>query len=358
MYHIQPQLVFFLVHTMQAGIGILSFQRQIAIEAGYQSWIAIIIAGLIVHGIIWLIYEILNADENRNHLPAIHKAYFGKWVGGMLTMVLLFYFFFMATAVLRTYIHIIQLWMFPKVTMTELAIPLLFVVGYAIYHGFRVVTGVAFFGFMIPIWLLFTNLAPLEFGETMNILPLFDTSVSEQIRAVETMTLSFIGFEAILFYYPFIQNGKASQKWAHFGHGVTVIAHFFVALTSFLFYSEPQLKKLLYPTLSMWKIIQLPIIERFEYVGIALWLIVIMPNLTIALWVFSRGFKQMTGMKQKHTLTIGLVLSYLSLLIIQTYDQTVWLTETVAKVGMMILGIYIPVLFVISKVKKKKGETS
>ena len=46
---ISPFLVFFLIHSMQSGVGILGFQRFIAKSAGYDAWMSIILSGLMIH---------------------------------------------------------------------------------------------------------------------------------------------------------------------------------------------------------------------------------------------------------------------------------------------------------------------
>ncbi|MBG9578716.1 hypothetical protein ABE42_05645, partial [Bacillus thuringiensis] len=47
---------FFLINTMQIGVGALSFQREIAQHAGHDAWIIVILTGVIGHVLIWMIY--------------------------------------------------------------------------------------------------------------------------------------------------------------------------------------------------------------------------------------------------------------------------------------------------------------
>jgi hypothetical protein len=60
---VSPFLVFFLVHSEQIGVGVLGYQRIIAKYAGYDSWIAVIIAAFFVHILIWMIYYVLDNGE-------------------------------------------------------------------------------------------------------------------------------------------------------------------------------------------------------------------------------------------------------------------------------------------------------
>src|SRR3954469_3851102 len=56
---ISPFLVFFLITSMQFGVGILGFQRFIAKSAGYDAWMSIILAGLMIHIILWMMLKML-----------------------------------------------------------------------------------------------------------------------------------------------------------------------------------------------------------------------------------------------------------------------------------------------------------
>ncbi|HEU5140768.1 MAG TPA: GerAB/ArcD/ProY family transporter, partial [Bacillales bacterium] len=77
---ISPYMVMFVIHPLQIGVGILSFQHDIVKYAGYDAWISVILAGLGTHALLWIIYSILN--KGKGDLIKIHRDMFGKWVGG------------------------------------------------------------------------------------------------------------------------------------------------------------------------------------------------------------------------------------------------------------------------------------
>lgn len=78
-YKVSPFYVFFLVHSMQTGIGVLSFQRVLAKSAGTDGWISIILAGLIVHIMIWIIYKIFSIVPG--DIISANTQALGKWLG-------------------------------------------------------------------------------------------------------------------------------------------------------------------------------------------------------------------------------------------------------------------------------------
>ncbi|PAM94468.1 hypothetical protein B4N84_12520 [Flavobacterium sp. IR1] len=60
---IPPYLVFYLVHSMQVGVGVLGFTRYIAGIAGFRAWIAVLLTGVLFHIGIWVMYKILNEND-------------------------------------------------------------------------------------------------------------------------------------------------------------------------------------------------------------------------------------------------------------------------------------------------------
>ncbi|WP_100372478.1 GerAB/ArcD/ProY family transporter [Bacillus sp. FJAT-45037] len=342
---VPPFVVFYLVHSMQVGVGILGFTRYISEIAGYRAWMSVLLTGVLFHMVVWVIYQLLNDQEK--DLISIHKRAFGKWIGGFLTFIFLIYVTLLAVTVLRTYIEIVQVWIFPDLQTWTISISIILIVYYALVHGFRVVAGVCFLGVVVPFFLFLTALAPLEFATPRNLLPLFDTSLKVQIEATKAMTLSFLGPELLLIYYPFIQEPRKSQKFAQFGILFTVFLYLFITIISFVFYSEKQLATTIWPTLSAWKVFELPFIERFEYLGIATWMFVILPNITLGLWAASRVLKRQMNITHKKSIPIICLIAFILSINFQTREHIDLLNTYVSKAGTYIVYFYLPILLLI-----------
>ncbi|MDQ0218697.1 GerAB/ArcD/ProY family transporter [Peribacillus cavernae] len=108
---VSPYLVFFLIYSNIIGIGIMSFQRDIIEDAGYDAWISVILTGLSIHILLWMMYRIHKIANN--DVIYIHQFCFGKWIGGLLNVFIITYFFVLALIVFRVYIEVVQVWMFP-----------------------------------------------------------------------------------------------------------------------------------------------------------------------------------------------------------------------------------------------------
>ncbi len=350
--------VFYLITQMQLGVGLLGFERYIVKDSGYDSWIAIILAGLAVHLLLWICYQILM--KGKNDLIVIQRNLFGKWLGGFFSIVILAYFTLLVVTITRTYVEIIEVWMFPNLSRW-LMIALILGIAYSyVIGGFRVVTGICVLGFYFALPLFLLKYYPIQQGHLSNLFPIMDHSFTDILKSSKTMTLEYLGFELIFLFYPFIKNPEKSQKWAHFGVAFSSFTYLVSALVSFGYFNQQQISHTIWPTLTLWKIVNLSFVERFEYIGIAIWLFVVLPNICIGIWAVSRGIKQLFSLKQKHGIIgICVVVWFLSGLLVDRQQIDTFNTIT-SRIGFYILYVYIPLLYVlqiiITKVRKSSNE--
>ncbi|MGD6962451.1 GerAB/ArcD/ProY family transporter [Fictibacillus phosphorivorans] len=352
---ISPYMAFYMVTTMQIGVGILGFERYIAKSAGHDAWISVIIGGLSFNVLIWMIYRVLS-KENAD-IIGVHKNLFGRWIGGALSFLLLIYFSSTILTVLRTYIEVIQIWVFPELNTAVIAIILLGLAYSYVIGGIRVVAGLSVLGFFITLPLFLLKYYALKNAHYTNLLPILDHSFSDLMAATKGVTLDYLGFELILLYLPFLKQPEKSQKWAHLGNLFTMFTYLITVFVSFVYFNQEQLQHTIWATLTLWKIVDLPFAQRFEYAGIALWLFVVLPNICIGLWSVSRGIHRLYKIKQKSALRTILFVIFICCILVVDRQQVDILNTKVSQIGFYILYAYIPFLFVIQLISGKVRKT-
>ncbi len=355
---VSPYFTFYLISTMQIGVGVLGFQRYIAKSAGHDAWMTVIFSGILIHLLVWMIYKMLKRSDG--DIIAVHNDVLGKWIGGLLSSIFMIYSAFLALTVLRTYIEVIQVWMFPHINTWGISFILSLLVYYFVSGGFRMITAVAFFSVLIGTPLIFLKYFAIKDAHIYNILPLFDHSLIDYFVGTKAMTLNYLGFEMLFFYYPFIKNPETSHKWSQRGVLFTIVIYTITAVVSFAYYSQGQLKHTIWATLTIWKIVEFPFVERFEYIGISMWLFIVLPNICIAIWCVTRGGKRLFSVKQKHSLIIIVILVFIGTLLFKDRQQIDQLNTWVSKVGYYFIYFYIPLLFLLQlliyKVRQRKNE--
>ncbi|MET3320869.1 GerAB/ArcD/ProY family transporter [Peribacillus butanolivorans] len=349
-YKVSPFYVFFLVHSMQTGIGVLSFQRVLAKSAGTDGWISIILAGLIVHIMIWIIYKIFSIVPG--DIISANTQGFGKWLGNFFNLLFIIYFLILGMTVIISYINVVHVWMFEEVPSWAFALVFLILIYYINSGGFRTVNGVSFLSVLLTYWLLFDLIYAMKYAEFTNLLPIFDHSILDILKGVKDNSLTMIGFEMILMFYPFIKDAKTSQKYAHGGALTTTLLTVFIYLVTLVFYSQKQLVLTIWPTLTMTSVVELPFIQRFEYIEISWWAIVIIPNMTISLWAASRGFKRLFNVQQKYPLWGMSIIILLINIFVFDMDSLYILNKIINPYGLYFICLYLPLLLLIIYTKK------
>nr|WP_275580406.1 GerAB/ArcD/ProY family transporter [Metabacillus iocasae] len=139
-------MVFYIVVSGQIGVGILGFVRYIAKVVEQDNWIVVILSGATIHVIIYMMYYILNTHNN--DIVHIQQKLFGKWLGNIVSILLSFYFLLGGMTVLRTYIEVVQTWMFPNLQVWSLSLLYILLSYYVISFGFRSVVGMCVLSFL------------------------------------------------------------------------------------------------------------------------------------------------------------------------------------------------------------------
>ncbi len=345
-------MVFFLIVSSQVGVGVLGFQSVINKYAGHDAWLSVIVAGLALHVIIWIMYKILYNNES-GEIVAIHKFTYGKWLGAFLSTIFSVYLLLLSVIVLRTYIEIIQVWIFPHVQVWALLFLLIPLFYYIISGEFRIVVGVCFFGVVYPSFLIFTLIYPLKYSHMTYILPILDHSFTEIMQSSSLAILSFLGVGCLLVFYPFIRESRQSQKFAHIGNLSTTLLYVFICFVTYVYYNQSELQNTIWATLGMWKIIEMPFLARFEYFGIATLFFSILPNIVLFLWASTRTLHNVAGISQKKIAAILLVIVFVACVIPAGRMVINQLSDIVGNFGLLFLFGYIPVLFLINFIRRK-----
>ena len=356
---VSPFFLFFLIHGTQTGVGLLGFQTKIFRGAEQDAWVSILLVGAAFHIIGVLMYFLLKHARNGD-IMSLHKELFGRWMGNILNLLLYSYCILIVSIVIRSYLEVLMTWVFPSTPLWILSFILLIVIVNIVKGGFRVITGICFWGVILPSFLFFSVYYLIKYAHWSNLLPLFNHGIHDYFVSAKDSMLSFLGPEFLLIYYPYIKNNLHSQKWFHFGMGYTTLLYFLVAIFTFVYFSHGQLLHTVWPTLIMSKIIRFPFIERFEYVYIFTWVLVFLPTCCIAVWGGVRILKESIGMKPDITLWVSVILIQMIVTLCKDTIDVNKVESITNLFSSIFLFTYLPVLslwvFIRNKLKRTNKE--
>lgn len=353
-FTISPYLVFVLIQTMQFGPEYLTMSNKPIQLAGQDTWISVILCGISFHIVIWMIYRILGRNET--DLTHIHQQFFGKWAGGGLNLIFIAYFLLNASFQIRLFIEIIQVWLFPDLETWPLALAMLLLVYYIVAGGFRVIVGICMFS-LLRYLALITLVFTADYFHFNNLSPIMDHSLNDIIKASKEFTFPYLGVEMLLFCYTFIKNPKKSQKWTHLSNIVLTGLYLMMVFISLLLFKPEQLSTEMWEQLTKYKFVNLPFIDRFEFIGAASQILWVIPVICFCLWASSRMFKLMFNVKQLAVLPILLILVFTAVCLIPDRSRIEAVQTMLSEIGFYMIYAYIPFVFLVDIVRVKVRRT-
>ncbi|WP_181349320.1 GerAB/ArcD/ProY family transporter [Thalassobacillus sp. CUG 92003] len=341
---IQAFYLFFIVHTMQVGAGLMGVPRIIFLEAKQNAWISILISGLFIHIVIWVMIVTLRQFENMD-LIDIQKEVFGVWISRLLGTIYVVYLTIVLLSILKNYIEVVQVFIFPDLPVYIPSLLLIILVVYANLGGFRVVAGVSFVFFIGTFWLTFMLFKPITLMDWNHFTPIDSVGALEILKGAYKTTYSLLGLEILYFAYPYIRNKKDIALPVHGGVFLAVLLTLYVTVVSIGYFSPTQLEQTVWASLAMFKIVQFSIIERFDFIGVSMWMMVILPNLIAFTWLIITAIKKMYHIPKKSSLyVLGIVLFILSISIKYRMNIDI-ITDLAARVGFWLVFVYPFILY-------------
>lgn len=344
----------FLIQTVQVGIGLLNLPRVIVEAAGHSGWQGIILAGFLVQIAIWIMVVLLRRFENLD-IYEIARRVLGKWVGNLLGLLFAFYCVFATGLVARSYIEVVQSWLFPTTSTPVFFLLFLIPCLYCATGGARVLGRFAVVTFFATAWMLILMFAPAREVQLDYYLPLFDAPIDKLMAATTKVSASVIGFEMLLVVFPFVQRKDKVLLASSIGIWITQVIYLMVTLVAIGFYGEKFIEHLISPTLHMFKIVQLPMIERMEQIGIATWSFLIVNTTGTYLWAAGRYLHTLTAWKERTCIylfvpfVIGIGLFPRNMFLLDEFEGYLSLA------GYFFAGLLPVLLLLLALIFKKKG---
>ncbi|MEA0562607.1 MULTISPECIES: GerAB/ArcD/ProY family transporter [Lysinibacillus] len=348
---ISAYLLFFVIHGAQVGVGIQGFQRIVYQDARQDAWISVLLAGIASHIVAFFMIKTLEIYGS-NDLYGIQQDIFGKWIGNLFNAMYVLYCSVAFFSVLRNYIEVIQVWLFPGIGTWFLSATLLIVVIYAFTGGLRVIVGLAFFSIILSLWIFPMLAFPLKYSVAESLLPVLENDFRSILKGTFSMTFTIIGFEVLNVIYPFVKEKKNVQKHVHLGLLFTTFIYLSVMLVSITYYSEGKLLKTIWATLTLFSFISFPFIERFEFIAVCYWMLIILPNMCLYLWAAYRGAIRLVNISGTKFVWLLSFFVFIGTLIIQTRTQINTINTIFGHVAFYVIFVYPILLWMLAVLKK------
>ncbi|WP_062108794.1 GerAB/ArcD/ProY family transporter [Bacillus niameyensis] len=353
--------LFFIIFGVQTGVGILGAPRFIYQEAGRDAWVSILIAYLMQIIVVYVMVLVLRQYKNTD-IFGIQVDLFGKWVGKALGAVYIIYFAASFFSILITYIEVVQIFLYPTLSSYMIGGLLLIIVVYAVLGGLRIIIGVTVIFPLLVQWFLILLYVPIIKMDWLHFLPMFQASIPELLHGARATSYSLSGFEIFFVLYPFIEDKEKVKLPMFLGMGYTTFLILITTVIVFGYYSLEDLHIIDFSVLAIFKSVSYTFIERLDFIVVAQWVFVIIPNLVLLMWAITYGMKRLYRVPQRIMVYIvSLIMLILASFI--KYDIIISkLVDTISLIGFWLIFVYplilLPLVWIKKKWRKLKGSAA
>jgi spore germination protein (amino acid permease) len=295
-----------IIFETQVGIGILSIPRDLAIAAGTDGWISIVLGSILSTLVSLVVIRIMNKNPEST-LFELLSLYFGTMVGKSIYVLWILYTAYAASVVLFSTVYIVKLWIVPDIQAFILLILFIIPIYIITKHGIRVIGLFAELVFIISLWMPFLLLYALKDTHWLFLLPIGKEGLIPILSTVKRTILSFLGFELAFMLFPFLKDKKSASKGIIIGNSLSMIVFVIVTIICFVRFSPDEIKDYAYPTLNLLKLIQLPFLERLEIIFLSIYLFTLFMTIIPYLYTAVLGVSELFG-KQDHRNMLRIVI--------------------------------------------------
>lgn len=284
------------------GTGILTLPRDLS-EVGYSQIIIPLLFGIIASLTIWPMIWLNSRYPNEN-LFRINEIILGKTFGKTINILIIIQITVFIAGTISHYMDLIQSTTLQEQTNTYPIILLLLLLLYIVNGGIKSVARFCILVFFLTIGIYYFTHWAFQKGDVSHIFPLFNFNSSELYNAMKKGYLAVVGYELIMFYFPYIVEQKKAFKHALIGIWISIILCFITVFISVMYYSEWQLKHIKFSILNLFKAGELSFIERIDVFGMTLWVFLVLSTLAVYLWSAQKGLESISDKKKKYYLYI------------------------------------------------------
>lgn len=273
-----------LIVSTVMGVGVLSLPSELGNVLGKDGWMAIIIGGLVTIPLLIMINQIFKQNPGKDYFE-IGKETLGDIIFTICLLVFLVYSIIFAAFITRNLGELIKSFLLPTTPIEFIII--LFILSCSYIASYEIDVIARFGYFIYPMTILFVSLfiiLSLPKADFTNVLPVFQSDISNLPKGVQIAFSSFAGFEIIFFALPYVEKGEKTIKSIMLALTTVVLMYFSLFIMTLTQFSIEQINRQTSPVLMLAKLIDLPgyFLQNIDGLFMAIWVLVVFSTMSPA----------------------------------------------------------------------------
>ena len=279
-----------LVILTQIGVSVLTIPYAQIRYSGNDSWMSILIGGVIAQAVILINYQLGKRYSNRS-LPQYMSAIVGKPLGSVVNFLFAAYFAQNIFMVTITYSDVINRWVLFQ-TPWFVLIGVSFTIGAYIasctLRSMATITQMIMILFLICFVIILVS--GLGKGDLRHFLPIGTHGIGPLIKGAVPSFWLYSGYELLLYAFPFVRSCKKKDivMAMSAANGFTTFFYMFITVIVMYNFSESQLKSIPEPMVFILRKFRWPVVQSLDILFMTIWLSVVTVTVYVYLFLSAR----------------------------------------------------------------------
>ncbi|EOC99782.1 GerAB/ArcD/ProY family transporter [Caldisalinibacter kiritimatiensis] len=352
------QLFAFIASSI-VGTGMLSLASAVSEVAGRDGWISTIIGGLVVLIGTLIIIQLAKRFPNETFIEYIHKIT-GKFLGYIIVFLYILFSISSSAIVLRSLAYLLNTWF---LRYTPKGVIIFFMIILCVYlsrNGIKVLARFSQITFFILLPLVILIFPPVISNPTFyNIRPVGNEGILNILKGVMPAIYSFLGFEVLLVYFPFVKPRKKVTKSAVGSIVFVVTIYTLIVLVQLIVFPQSSIMQMWMPTINYVLDVRLPFLERVDLAFIYFWIYAIFTTATIQFYTATVEIKQLFKLSDRKNICLYLApIVFIGAISPDNLVEITKITDIISKVGVVVTLVIPTVLLVLSVIFSKRSENN
>ncbi|PGZ92485.1 GerAB/ArcD/ProY family transporter [Bacillus sp. AFS029533] len=300
-----------LVILNQVGVSVLSIPYKMSQISGYDSWMSLIIGGVIAQIGILVVYQLGKNNPNQPIQQYI-VSIIGKPLGLIINLLFAAYCAESCLMLIVSYSDVINRWLLFETPWFVLIGLLVIVTGYIASSSLRSISTITqsiTLMFLVCFGIIFISSFG-KGGDIRHFLPIGTHGITPILKGAVPAFWAFAGYELLLYVFPFVKCKKKKEIFVamSIANGITTLFYVFIAFIVTYNFSEKQLTLIPEPMIFILRKYRWPVVQSFDILFIAIWLSVTLVTAYIYLFLSAR-YLAFIGRKENrnHSLLVWLI---------------------------------------------------
>ncbi|TCZ75188.1 spore gernimation protein [Paenibacillus albiflavus] len=351
-----------LITQTQIGVGLLGLTYQIHSTSKSDSWISVLIAGILTQFFIFIMWSLSKRFPSLtlfDYLPSL----FGKYIGKLLHFVYCVYFILVPCFIIVQLGKTVHDWVLfdtPRWIIMGIALAISL---YLVRENLQTIARFFVLIFFCNIAVIVIAASAFPNVNLLYLMPVGQAGIANILAGAHKAMNAFSGYELLLICYPFVGGSSITKfKAATYANSFTTLLYTFTVFTSLIVFSPAELKLVPQPLLYMVKALSFSIFERADLYFISLWTVAVTTSLTGYLYMASKSIATLFHSQSNHRsaapfvalLILGIVLIFRDQFLIEQLRKILWVTNYMTVFGIPLILLMISILF---NIKETRGIT-